>query len=533
MKAGPLSGMKAGGGPMGAKPPVTVTGVAPWAFEKKGQAAGPLGAASLPRPGVAAERGSLGNVPEEETAEPKSGIERVREYMRRLCPEGTAAPATQEYAWELALMAETPTLLPTLKFHQLVFGAQDLGSGAFSTVKYARTIEKGKPRAEWPEYAVKVIDTKTMEELGYEACVNREICVLRMLSHPGIARMVSSFRWRDGAYLVLEYASKGDLHSIIRTQGSLSEETAKFVLGEILAALCAIHEIGFVYGDLKPENVVITSAGHAKLTDFGGCRPLTQEALERTNQSLLSQLRDGDWRASATPLAPADPALNAAVAAEKSSGDRKDLADERVEGTTMYLPPEVVRGGPPTLAADAWAFACLMYQTITGRPPIWVDDAQLADDECEQQLRSRIVSFDPSSDLAAELLSANAKSLINSLLEADVEKRMRIEDAAATPFFEGMDVFSLYKKPRGPHLEKGQAAPVVDARWQKRQYSKIWTVMPNPQDYALPEARSRHLGGAGGGSLPAVIAETDLECDSPFVEEVFGLNSKPDTTVSL
>jgi serine/threonine protein kinase len=77
---------------------------------------------------------------------------------------------------------------------------------------------------------VKVISTPRIQELGYEASVSREIAVLRMLSHPGIARMVSSFRWRDGAYLVLEYAAKGDLHSYIVANGSLSEESARWAV---------------------------------------------------------------------------------------------------------------------------------------------------------------------------------------------------------------------------------------------------------------------------------------------------------------
>eukprot|EP00439_Symbiodinium_sp_Y106_P025125 s5851_g3.t1 len=134
-----------------------------------------------------------------------------------------------------------------------------------------------------------------MEELGYEASVNREICVLKMLSHPGIARMVAAFRYRDGAYLVLEYAHKGDLHNILVGAGKLEEDgmvvevpcmpsgchlqdVVRFLVGEVVAALCAIHDIGFMYGDLKPENVVVTSSNHAKLTDFGGCRPITDEA---------------------------------------------------------------------------------------------------------------------------------------------------------------------------------------------------------------------------------------------------------------
>merc|ERR1711957_173829 len=130
-----------------------------------------------------------------------------------------------------------------------------------------------------------------MESLGYETSVNREVCCLRLLSHPNIARLVTSFRYRDGAYLVLEYGSKGDLHGILVRNGKLEEDAARFILGEIIAALCAIHEIGFVYSDLKPENVVITASFHAKLADFGGCRPVTAESRARTEESFLRGLR--------------------------------------------------------------------------------------------------------------------------------------------------------------------------------------------------------------------------------------------------
>lgn len=67
------------------------------------------------------------------------------------------------------------------------------------------------------------------QELNYEKSVTNEIACLRMFSHPGIARLVSAFRWRDGAYLVLEYASRGDLHSHIKEHGSLSEASTRYV----------------------------------------------------------------------------------------------------------------------------------------------------------------------------------------------------------------------------------------------------------------------------------------------------------------
>lgn len=397
-------------------------------------------------------------------------------------------------------MADAPTLLPTLKFHQLVFVHEALGSGAFSVVKYARAVNKEKTQSQWAEYAVKVIDTKLISDLGYEVSVNREICVLRMLSHPNIARLVSSFRWRDGAYLVLEYASKGDLHSVLLRQGKLAEDHASFYLGETIAALNAIHQIGFVYADLKPENIVVTSTGHAKLTDFGGCRPITQEAQERTQQSLLKRLRDGDWRAQDVTEDTLEPVIS-----EVELSD-----DSRVEGTMLYLPPEVVKGAVPTLATDAWALGCLTYQLLSGKPPIWVDSEQ------EEDLKRRIVSFCLEADDCDEtrLLSDAARGLVGSLMERDPVSRLSVPASAEHVFFKGIDVFALYQKPRGPELAAATAiAPAADARWQKRQFSKIWTVMPSSQDYTPPEA----LGGAD--TAISVIAETEEERSMPFAEE--------------
>lgn len=67
------------------------------------------------------------------------------------------------------------------------------------------------------------------QELNYEKSVTNEIACLRVFSHPGIARLISAFRWRDGAYLVLEYASRGDLQGHVKRHGSLSEASTRSV----------------------------------------------------------------------------------------------------------------------------------------------------------------------------------------------------------------------------------------------------------------------------------------------------------------
>ena len=122
--------------------------------------------------------------------------------------------------------------------------------------------------------------------------------MLQMLSHPGIARLISTFRYKDSAYLVLEYAAKGDLHTYLMTYGKLGHLYTRFIVGEIVAALTSIHEIGFCFNDLKPENVLISEIGHIKVADFGACRPITQGARDLLFQSksLLTNIRNGDWK---------------------------------------------------------------------------------------------------------------------------------------------------------------------------------------------------------------------------------------------
>lgn len=201
------------------------------------------------------------------------GLNVLREYMTRLYPQIFAADGDsasleaqgKDWCWSQA--AATPSLLPNLKFHDLVFG-QILGEGAFSTVKYARHITKGKAQSEWPEYGVKIIDAKKVVEFQYSLSVIREISVLQLLFHPGIARMIQAFQYHGSAYLVLEYASRGDLHSFLVKAGrelSTKHTLLRFIMGEIASAVNAIHEHGFVYNDLKPENILITELGHVKV----------------------------------------------------------------------------------------------------------------------------------------------------------------------------------------------------------------------------------------------------------------------------
>jgi serine/threonine protein kinase len=471
-------------------PPLGVTGVAPWAIRQ------PPNMLSSGLSSFKEENEDSVSVQVESTS---SGVLAYMEKIKPLEENRGASP------WSLDQMAETPTLLPTLKFHDLVFG-HELGAGSFGSVRYARLIDRSTTRSNWPEFAVKIISTAKIQEMGYEAPIQREIAVLRMLSHPCISRLVSSFRFHDGVYLVLEYASGGDLHTLLRKNGSMDHDSTRFVMGEVISALSSVHDLGLVYADLKPENVVISETGHIKLTDFGGSRPVTDTArrmIAESARNALQALRDGDWK------------VKAAKANDMDNGwgegfhEYDPNQDLRIEGTTNYLPPEVVLGAFPSPAADSWALGCVIYQCLTGRPPIIDDD--------EARTKNRIVLFDASDanvddndnlfgDGHASNVESSARDLILLLLSRNPIERPTMNQVAEHDFFQeaGVDVFSLHQSQAHP-LDIGDVAPPSgDAQWSRRQLSSIWA--PQPQAYNIALAFDSTVGrGSASQSFGPIL----------------------------
>ena len=154
-----------GGGRGSSQPPVTITGVAPWAVQTKRPPRGP--GVNMPRAklmkGLGKARVQEAKVEElkeeeeeekdtmdEEEVRPVSptptGYMLLKNFMESIKPEAK----DKHSAWSKSQLAETPTLQPDLRFHGLVFG-QILGTGAFSTVKYARRIVKNSSRSKWEE----------------------------------------------------------------------------------------------------------------------------------------------------------------------------------------------------------------------------------------------------------------------------------------------------------------------------------------------------------------------------------------------
>lgn len=459
--------------------PAEITGVAPWAQCPSTIVATAPGPPSHRGPGGPGSRSASSYTAPVaiDSTTTASGSSMLTDFMARCLPNNSSSngsdAADAPNQWNEIQAALTPTLLPSLRFHDLVFG-RELGKGAFSTVKYSRQILREKSSTLWPEFAVKVVPlavsqasnlavvsgyddkehksdakaraaegagvTITSSSFDYTKSISREIAILHILCHPSISRLISCFRYSSSAYLVLEYASRGDLHSyILASRDSLSAGSGsrcgvnglsllhtRFILGEIITALHYIHSEGFLFCDLKPENVLITALGHLKLTDFGACRPYTRTAYRNLRQSakMLTQLRDGDWRAvystadtDAKPDAksdaksiccgskPVENAWNEESLSMIIEDEEAIIKDHHVEGTLSYLPPEILitlatdidtgtnkegnepyRGQQQLKSAtpegplfepltDSWSLGCVAYFCLVGRPLLFGDTA--------------------------------------------------------------------------------------------------------------------------------------------------------------
>nr|PIM01384.1 protein kinase (incomplete catalytic triad) [Toxoplasma gondii COUG] len=122
--------------------------------------------------------------------------------------------------------------------------------------------------------ALKVMKKRQVLALGQEKHVIAERKILQQLRHPFIVNMICSFQDRRHIYLLMEFVNGGELFSLLRSEGTLTENSARFYIAEIILALNYLHASMIVYRDLKPENILLDHIGHVKLVDFGFARSL-------------------------------------------------------------------------------------------------------------------------------------------------------------------------------------------------------------------------------------------------------------------
>ena len=126
------------------------------------------------------------------------------------------------------------------------------------------------------KYAMKVVKKSALPSIKTAKMMMAEKAILQSMNHPYIVKLNYAFQTTSKLYLVMTYLGGGDLRTHLSRDKRFSEVRARFYAAQILLALDHMHTHGIVYRDLKPQNVVLDTDGHAVLTDLGLASDITE-----------------------------------------------------------------------------------------------------------------------------------------------------------------------------------------------------------------------------------------------------------------
>ncbi len=161
----------------------------------------------------------------------------------------------------------------------------------------------------------------------------REAKLAASLNHPNVVAVFDLVVENDEHWLVMEHVPSRNLHALVREKSKISPDEAATLLGQAADGLAAAHAAGIVHRDVKPSNILVTSEGRVKLTDFGIARASQDATLTQTGM---------------------------------------------VTGSPAYMAPEVASGESASPASDVWSLGATLYHALAGKPPYDVTDNMVA-----------------------------------------------------------------------------------------------------------------------------------------------------------
>ncbi|KAI0872787.1 kinase-like domain-containing protein [Hypoxylon argillaceum] len=359
-----------------------------------------------------------------------------------------------------------------------------LGEGSYSSVYLATDRQTLK------EYAVKVLEKRHIIKEKKIKYVNIEKDTLnRLTEHPGIVRLYYTFQDENSLYYVLDICSGGELLGVLKKTGTFDVECTRFFGAQILDAIEYMHSRGVIHRDLKPENVLLDDQLHVKITDFGTARLLTD------------------------PRAPQAPPRIEDMGTSSRGKEQDDSRAASFVGTAEYVSPELLTNKNACKASDLWAFGCIIYQMLAGRPPFKGGSEYLT----FQKIVSLDYEFPPGFPPAA-------RDLVERCLVLDPARRLTIEHIKNHEFFEGQQFGKILWKTKAPRL-RSYVPP--------SQEPKIIQLNGMPGAQQTNTGARPHTGGNGinGGTRAPGRLVTDIPPPSQLDIEWSPVLTKPNERI--
>lgn len=334
-----------------------------------------------------------------------------------------------------------------------------LGEGGFGLVVHCKKKSTGK------HYAMK-IQTKR----GLLECFNDdpwrvvfEKEAFAKCQHPFIVNMDYAFQSDALAIMVLGLGSAGDLQKALNNSPNFrfKENRAKFCAAEIVLALAYLHEIGLMYRDLKPSNVLLNADGHIQLVDLGGVVDESGKILGKNNEI--------------SDIAPFFSKTQKKIRTledihEDDDTIQPDGTHKRrlsIMGTFGYMAPEMVimlsqthkQKIGYTKSVDWWSLGVTLFKLMVGHIPFTEKNLTMFFDMVSSNKFGELQSHGTEYSMLfqdidyPDYLSADAKDIISKFLDVNEHTRLGsngVDEIKSHPFFAGLDWHLLEQKHEEP-----------------------------------------------------------------------------------
>ncbi|KAI1351483.1 serine/threonine protein kinase [Xylaria sp. FL0043] len=369
----------------------------------------------------------------------KDSVKRARERnlrqseMEQKLQDPNQTPARREQLWQNGGKKEGRYLrfLRTKDKPENYQTVKIIGKGAFGEVKLVTKKSDGVV------YAMKSLVKTEMFKKDQLAHVRAERDILAESDSPWVVKLYTTFQDANFLYMLMEFLPGGDLMTMLIKYEIFSEDITRFYIAEIVLAIEAVHKLGFIHRDIKPDNILLDRGGHVKLTDFG----LSTGFHKLHDNNYYAQLLQGRSSRPRDRNSVAIDQINLTVSNRAQINDwrrsRRLMAYSTV-GTPDYIAPEIFTGHGYTFDCDWWSLGTIMFECLVGWPPFCAEDSH---DTYRKIVNWRQTLYFPD-DIT---LGAEAEHLIRSLI-CNTEARLGrggAHEIKNHAFFRGVEFDSL------------------------------------------------------------------------------------------